>query len=318
MGEGLLARMRRGLERTGQRLRDRLGVPGGRMRLDEAAWEALEAALLEADVGVRTTELTLRDVRERARRHAAEAPGAGGAPEVWALLRAALIERLGPPARLASNPTGTTAVLVVGVNGAGKTTTAAKLAFRFKAEGGYPILACADTFRAAAAEQLAAWARRLGVDCVCHAPGGDPAAVAFDALKAAAARGAGAVIVDTAGRLHTRQNLMEELGKVARVMGRALPGAPHEVLLVLDATTGQNGLQQARQFRDAAGVTGVALVKLDGTARGGVALAIREELGIPVKLAGVGEGLDDLLDFDPVAFVDALIGVAGGAEGGEA
>lgn len=306
MGESIWGRLRRSLERTGQRLGTSVTALGERRRMDDEAWEALAAALIEADVGARTTGLILADVR----REGAARRGAG-ALDPLPRLRAALLERLGEPARLAANRDGPTAVLLVGVNGSGKTTTAAKLACRFQAEGRRPLLACADTFRAAAVEQLSAWARRLGVDCVCHAMGGDPAAVAFDALKAAAARGAGAVVVDTAGRLHTRRNLMEELKKIAQVMGRALPGAPHEVLLVLDATTGQNAIEQARLFRDAAGVTGVVLTKLDGTARGGVTLAVRDELGIPVKLVGIGEGPGDLVDFEPETFVDALLAAAG-------
>ena len=199
-------------------------------------------------------------------------------------------------------------VLVVGVNGGGKTTTVAKLAARFKAEGRSVVLAAADTFRAAATEQLAIWGERAGVPIVRHAPGADPGAVVFDAARSAVGRGADFLLIDTAGRLHTKSNLMQELEKIARVAAREIPGAPHDVLLVLDATTGQNGLNQAREFTKAAPVTGLVLTKLDGTARGGVALAIARELGVPIRYIGVGEGMDDLLDFDSSSFVASLLG----------
>jgi fused signal recognition particle receptor len=198
-------------------------------------------------------------------------------------------------------------ILVVGVNGTGKTTTIGKLAEKLREHGHSVLLAAADTFRAAAEEQLEIWAQRSGADFVGSSRGGDPAAVAFDAIEAATARGRDVVVVDTAGRLHTQTNLMEELAKVRRVIERRLPGAPHETLLVVDATTGQNGLQQARLFGEAVDVTGVALTKLDGSAKGGVALAIAHELGLPVKLVGVGEGLDDLRPFDPDDFARALL-----------
>jgi fused signal recognition particle receptor len=199
-------------------------------------------------------------------------------------------------------------VLVVGVNGTGKTTTIGKLAHRLREHGRDVVLAAADTFRAAAEEQLEIWAARAGADFVGSERGGDPAAVAYDAIEAAQARGRDVVIVDTAGRLHTQTNLMEELAKVRRVIERRLPGAPHETLLVLDATTGQNGLQQARLFHDAVGVTGVALTKIDGSAKGGVAIPVAYELGLPVKLIGVGESLDDLRPFDAADYARALVG----------
>jgi fused signal recognition particle receptor len=198
-------------------------------------------------------------------------------------------------------------VLVVGVNGSGKTTTIGKLAARFQAEERSVVLAAADTFRAAAIEQLGVWAERTGADIVRHEQGADPSAVVFDGMRAARARGVDVVLVDTAGRLHTRSPLMDELGKVRRTVGREIPGAPHEALLILDATTGQNALSQARAFTEAAGVTGVVVTKLDGTAKGGVVLAVSQELGIPVRWIGVGEGINDLRPFDPEEFVDGLL-----------
>jgi fused signal recognition particle receptor len=197
--------------------------------------------------------------------------------------------------------------MVVGVNGSGKTTTIGKLSARYISKGNKVLLAAADTFRAAAVEQLSIWAERTGVDIITTEYGADPAAVAFDAVSAGLSRGVDVIIIDTAGRLHTQKNLMEELKKVKRVISKKLPEAPHEVLLVLDATVGQNGLSQAKVFHEALGVTGIVLAKLDGTAKGGIAVAISSELGVPVKLVGVGEGIDDLIDFDPDEFVSALV-----------
>ena len=261
---------------------------------DDEAWERLEEALIAADAGVpATAELMAR----------LEARRTGGD------LREALAEEiaalLGEPGRLHVDG-GPGVVLVVGVNGTGKTTTIGKLAYRLREHGRSVILAAADTFRAAAEEQLEIWAGRAEADFVGSERGGDPAAVAYDAVEAAQARRRDVVIVDTAGRLHTQTNLMEELAKIGRVIGRRLDGAPHETLLVVDATTGQNGIQQARLFREAVDVTGVALTKLDGSARGGVALAIAHDLGLPVKLVGVGERLDDLRPFDPLDYARAL------------
>jgi fused signal recognition particle receptor len=225
------------------------------------------------------------------------------------LLRAALLEWL-TPCQLPLRMDGVRpfVIMLVGVNGSGKTTTAAKLAERGHRMGRRVILGAADTFRAAAIEQLQAWSARLGVEVVSAAGGADPAAVAYDAVRAGVSRGADLVCVDTAGRLHTKSNLMEELKKVVRVMDKALPGAPHERLLVIDATVGQNGLAQARHFHDAIGVTGVAVTKLDGTAKGGIVVAIAQTLKLPIRLIGVGEGADDLLDFDAARFVNALLG----------
>jgi fused signal recognition particle receptor len=229
-------------------------------------------------------------------------------------LRQTLVEVLGPASgpsfdELIARGPKPFVVLVVGVNGVGKTTSMAKLAQRLVQGKRVPLLVAGDTFRAAAIDQLQVWADRIGVELIRHRHGADPAAVAFDGIAAAKARLADVVLIDTAGRLHTKSNLMDELRKVTRVIGQALPGAPHEVLLVLDATLGQNALAQARQFRDTVGVTGLALTKLDGTAKGGIVVAIADELKLPVRLIGVGEGVEDLQDFQPRAFVDALLGL---------
>ncbi|MGH3115778.1 MAG: signal recognition particle-docking protein FtsY, partial [Gaiellales bacterium] len=262
---------------------------------DDEAWERLEEALIAADVGVPTTAELVQRLEARS-----------DVGELGATLAEEAAGVLGDPGRLGLDGQPTV-ILVVGVNGTGKTTTIGKLAARLREHGHSVILAAADTFRAAAEEQLEIWAQRSGADFVGSERGGDPAAVAYDAIDAATARGRDVVIVDTAGRLHTQTNLMEELAKVRRVIERRLPGAPHETLLVIDATTGQNGLQQARLFKDAVDVSGVALTKLDGSARGGVALAIAHELGLPVKLVGVGEGIEDLRPFDPRDFARALL-----------
>jgi fused signal recognition particle receptor len=262
---------------------------------DEAAWERLEEALITADVGVPATAEIVRRLEQRA-----DVPDLGGA------LVDELTNVLGEPARfdVAARPT---VILVVGVNGTGKTTTIGKLAMRLREHGRSVVVGAADTFRAAAEEQLEIWAGRAGADFVGSERGGDPAAVAYDAIEAASARGRDVVIVDTAGRLHTQTNLMEELAKVRRVIETRLEGAPHETLLVIDATTGQNGVRQAQLFGEAVQVSGVALTKLDGSAKGGVALAIAHELALPVKLVGVGEGLDDLRPFHAPDFARALI-----------
>ena len=264
---------------------------------DDGAWERLEEALIRGDVGVPATAELVRRL---------EARGEIGS------LPSALAEELevlfGEAPTLAVQGDRPRVILVVGVNGAGKTTTIGKLAGNPGEHGRSVVLGAADTFRAAAEEQLEIWAERAQADFVGATRGADPAAVAFDAVEAARARGKDVVIVDTAGRLHTQSNLMDELAKVTRVLASRIEGAPHETLLVVDATTGQNGLQQARLFGEAAGVTGVALTKLDGSARGGVAVAIAHELGLPVKLVGVGEGLDDLRPFDAHDFARALIG----------
>ena len=306
--EEVIAPRRRFRERLG---RSRAALSRGMAGLlargadDDEAWEELEEALLAADVGVATSTELVERLRTRARAERASGPA------LRELLRAELLDAVGTPDRslaldLLTEQQRPGIVLVVGVNGTGKTTTVGKLALALAEEGKQPVLAAADTFRAAATEQLAIWADRVGAPIVRHQQGADPAAVAFDGLASARARGADVLLVDTAGRLHTKTNLMEELRKLRRVLERE-GGQVREVLLVLDATTGQNGLAQARQFTDAVGVTGVVLTKLDGTAKGGIVIAVQRDLGIPVKLVGLGEGPHDLAPFDPDAFVDALL-----------
>ena len=294
-GGGMFARLRDSLGRSRRALTEQIGVAAFDPA-DDASWERLEEALIAADVGVpATAELVQR----------LEARGDAGADLGTALAEEAA-RMLGEPGSLAvsANPS---VILVVGVNGTGKTTTIGKLASKLAEHGHSVLVAAADTFRAAAEEQLEIWAQRANADFVGSERGGDPAAVAYDAIGAAESRGRDVVVVDTAGRLHTQANLMEELAKVRRVIAGRLDGAPHETLLVVDATTGQNGLVQARLFSDAVDVTGVALTKLDGSAKGGIAVAIAYELGLPVKLVGVGEGLDDLRPFDAGDFARALV-----------
>ncbi|HEY8316823.1 MAG TPA: signal recognition particle-docking protein FtsY [Gaiellaceae bacterium] len=291
---GRFARLRDSLSKSRRALTEQIAVAAFDAG-DELAWERLEEALIHADVGVPATAELVR--RLEARREVGDL-GAALADEVASLL--------GEPPTL--NLDGApTVILVVGVNGTGKTTTIGKLASKLAEHGHSIVVAAADTFRAAAEEQLEIWAQRAGADFVGSERGGDPAAVAYDAIEAARARGRDIVIVDTAGRLHTQTNLMEELAKVRRVIAGKLEGAPHETLLVVDATTGQNGVQQAKLFAEAAGVTGVVLTKLDGSAKGGVAIPIAYELGLPVKLIGVGEQLDDLRPFDAHDFARALV-----------
>jgi fused signal recognition particle receptor len=292
--EGFFTRLRDSLGKTRRAMTDQLAAAAFDPSDDES-WERLEEALIAADVGVPTTAKLVQRLEARQ-----------DLGELGATLAEEAVELLGDPGRLALDGPPTV-ILVVGVNGTGKTTTIGKLAARLSEHGHSVILAAADTFRAAAEEQLEIWAQRSGADFVGSERGGDPAAVAYDAIEAATARGRDVVIVDTAGRLHTQTNLMQELAKVHRVIERRLPGAPHETLLVIDATTGQNGLQQARLFSEAVNVSGVALTKLDGSAKGGVALAIAHELGLPVKLVGVGEGIEDLRPFDPQDFARALL-----------
>jgi fused signal recognition particle receptor len=296
-------------ERTGffGRLRDSLGKSRRALTeqlaleafdpADDEAWERLEEALIAADVGVPATAELVQRLEAR--------NDLGDLSEALVEEAAALLEQDGGVSLSVHD--GPSVILVVGVNGTGKTTTIGKLANKLREHGHSVVLAAGDTFRAAADEQLEIWADRAQADIVGSQKGGDPAAVAYDAIEAAQARGKDVVVVDTAGRLHTQTNLMEELAKVRRVIEQRLPGAPHETLLVVDATTGQNGLQQARLFGQAVSVTGVALTKLDGSARGGVALAIAHELGLPVKLVGVGEGLDDLRPFDARDYARALV-----------
>ena len=294
-------RLRDRLGKTRAALTRSLGALTGRRAIDDEAWDSVEEALLVADVGVATTSRLLDDLRERAAAARVTDPD-----ELVTLLREELVEDLsGADRSLRHASDGPTVWLFVGVNGTGKTTTIAKLARREIDDGRTALLAAADTFRAAAADQLSEWATRVGGDVVRGQEGADPGSVVYDAISAAGGRGTGVVLVDTAGRMHTKVNLMEELKKIRRIAERA-PGAPQEVLLVIDATTGQNGLSQARQFAEAVDVTGVVLTKLDGTAKGGIVLAIEGDLGIPVKLVGIGEAQDDLVPFDPEEFVAAL------------
>jgi fused signal recognition particle receptor len=301
---GLRDRLRGGLARTREALHTPIeDLVRGRRPLDAAALESVEEALLAADLGLGAVEEAMGVLRARSREIA---PGGRDA------MRQALVEEIrrslerpaGPPA-FSTRPW---VVFLVGVNGAGKTTTIGKLAASWTAEGRSVLLCAADTFRAAAAEQLEVWASRAGAAFHRGASGADPSAVLTDALRSARARGTDAVLVDTAGRLHTKANLMTELAKMARVAGREVEGAPHETLLVLDATVGSNGLAQGREFAKAGGVTGLVLTKLDGTAKGGVAVAVVRELGVPIRYVGVGEKADDLLPFDPGAFATGLVG----------
>lgn len=299
---GFFDRLKTAVAKTRDALAERVqSVVTGYTRLDPELYEELEEALIQADVGVSTSMALVEGLRRAARERRLTEPA--GLP---ALLAEQVRAMLGDPAPLILAPAGLSVVLVVGVNGVGKTTTIGKLGHYLKSQGHRVLLAAGDTFRAAASEQLAIWGQRAGCDVIRHGEGADPAAVAYDAIAAARSRGADIVVVDTAGRLHTKANLMEELKKINRVIGREVPGAPHEVLLVLDATTGQNAIQQAKLFREAVGVTGIALTKLDGTARGGVVLAVRQAEGIPVKFIGVGEGIDDLQPFNPDEFATAL------------
>ena len=299
----LAGRLRAGLRKTAERLAARLAAVTGAGRGGSGAGgdaratlAALEEVLIEADVGVTEAERIVARVRD------AGEP----ATDLVAVVKREILDVLDRPRGSAAPAATPRVVLVVGVNGTGKTTTVGKLAHRWRLAGEAPLICAADTFRAAAVPQLDAWAVRAGVDVVKGGARADPAAVVFDALQAGRARGRSPVVVDTAGRLHTRSDLMAELGKIRRVAGRAVPGAPHDVLLVLDATVGRNGLVQARHFLETAGVTGVVLTKLDGTAKGGVAVAVAAELDLPIRFVGVGEGVDDLLPFSATDYVDAL------------
>jgi fused signal recognition particle receptor len=302
---GFFDKLKAGLTRTKQQILDRFDelveradAPDQRTRqVDVDTIEALEEILIGADIGVAATERIVTSVRARSRH------GESLRDLVKQEIRQIFDAVPAPPAANGHTPHVT---LIVGVNGTGKTTTIGKLANLLKKSGRDPLVCAADTFRAAAVEQLEVWAGRAGVDIVRAKEGSDPAAVVFDAIQSGKARGRNPILVDTAGRLHTRVNLMHELEKIRRVAGRASEGAPHEVLLVLDATVGQNGLQQAKEFTSVAGVTGIVLTKLDGTAKGGVAVAIAHDLKLPIQYVGVGEGIDDLIPFSPGEYVDAL------------
>jgi fused signal recognition particle receptor len=313
----LLDRLKESVSKTRSQIAAKVeGLFLGGKKIDPAVLKQLENALLAADIGVRTTREVLEAVREKVDRHTLSDSG-----ELKAELKRQLLARM-TFAPIPSN--GTSAgesvaavvepqpdprprvIFMVGVNGVGKTTTMGKLANRLRQEGHTVLLCAADTFRAAAIEQLEVWAKRANVEIVKQKSGSDPAAVVYDAVSAAATRGIDAVIVDTAGRLHTKSNLMAELEKMKRTAAKVVPGAPHEILLVMDATTGQNGLVQAREFTSAVGVTGIVLTKLDGTAKGGIVVAITRELNLPVRFVGVGEQMDDLVPFDTEAFVNSL------------
>jgi fused signal recognition particle receptor len=301
---GALAdRLKQALERSRQALNEGLDglLSPGRV-VDEGMLEELEEVLVASDLGVREAAEFVSRVRAEAKR-----TGALSGQDVRALLRRFLEEALAGAAAPLNVDGAPSVILMLGVNGAGKTTSTGKLAAALRASGKSVLLAAADTFRAAAVEQLEEWGRRAGAAVIRQGAGADPAAVVFDAVKAAAARGVDVLLVDTAGRLHTKSNLMDELAKLKKVVARQLPGAPHECLMVLEASTGQNALAQARLFHEAVGLTGLVLTKLDGTAKGGIVVRIYRELGVPIKFIGVGEHVEDLQPFDPKAFVDSLI-----------
>ena len=302
MAFAVFKKLIKGLARTREGLAATLQAVVGSRPVDEGVLDDLEASLLAADLGPSLTAEVMCAVREKARREPLDGDGLRGA--VREALRASL------PSAPVDGGGGTRprVVFVVGVNGGGKTTTVGKLAARDRALGRQVVVVAADTFRAAAIDQLERWVERAGAELLKQKEGSDPSAVVFDALRSARHRGVDTVLVDTAGRLHTKSNLMAELSKMARVASREVEGAPHEVLLVVDATTGQNGLNQAQEFTRAVPITGVILTKLDGTAKGGVALTIHRQLGVPIRYVGVGEAVDDLLDFDPDAYVDGLLG----------
>lgn len=294
--------LRESLDRTRRTVFGQIAMVLGATEITEATWEDLEALLIQADVGVTTTTLLLERLKERVRRE-----GLLRSDELQGALKAELRALLGdPPLLRLSRDRLLNVVLIVGVNGSGKTTSIGKLAYYYRQQGWSVLLAAADTFRAAAIEQLRIWGQRAGVEVISGQPGGDPGAVLYDAIRAARSRQANLVIADTAGRLHTKYNLMQELKKVHNVARRNVHEAPHETLLVLDATTGQNALAQARSFQDAVQVTGVVLAKLDGTAKGGMVFAIAHELGLPVRFVGTGESIEDLAPFDADVFVEGL------------
>lgn len=300
---GFFDRLKAGLAKTRHGFVEKIEtLVTGRKKIDEELYEELEEILIQADVGVNTSIELVEEMRRRVKERKIE-----DAAELKPILQEQVSEILGSedsPLNIQVSPPAV--IMVVGVNGVGKTTTIGKLAARYKEEGKKVLLAAGDTFRAAAIDQLEIWGSRIGVEIIKHREGADPAAVVFDAIQAARARKTDILIIDTAGRLHTKSNLMEELKKVYRVISREIPDAPHEVLLVLDATTGQNAISQAKIFSEAVGVTGIALTKLDGTAKGGVVIGIKSELDIPVKLVGVGETVDDLREFESRDFAAAL------------
>jgi len=300
---GFFSRLKESLTKTRQTFIEKIDqVVTGRKGIDEELYEELEEVLIQADVGVNTAMKLVERVRKGVK--ARNVQEASRLKDIFQEELAYLMgEKVTP---IHENPDGPTVIMVVGVNGVGKTTTIGKMAHQYKEQGKKVLLAAGDTFRAAAIDQLEIWAQRVGVDIIKHQEGSDPGAVAYDAVHAARSRKVDVLLIDTAGRLHNKSNLMDELRKVHKIIAREMPGAPHEVLLVLDATTGQNALSQAKIFSEAVHVTGIALTKLDGTAKGGVVTAIVTEMAIPVKLIGIGERMDDLRQFNPRDFIDAL------------
>lgn len=302
--KGFFEKLKKGLSKTRANINDKIvTLIKSNRKLDDDFWEELEEILIYADVGVNTSLNLVSNIQKKAKKQKLY-----DSSEVMDLIKEEvtnLFNNYDNSINLTSSPT---IILVVGVNGAGKTTSIAKMAHRYKKENKKVILAAGDTFRAAAIDQLQVWASRVGVELIKHQEGSDPGAVVFDAISAAKARKADILIIDTAGRLQNKTNLMKEIGKVRNIIERELPGAPHEVLLVVDATTGQNAISQARIFKEATSVSGIILTKLDGTAKGGIVLAVAEELEIPVKLIGIGEGMEDLRDFSPTDFTEALFG----------
>jgi fused signal recognition particle receptor len=297
----IFTKWKEGLAKTSKAKFGQIAGLLGATEITDETFEDLEALLIQADLGIDTSEAILNSLWEREKQE-----GLTRTAELQTVLHQELRKRLSEPPEI-SFPAKPTVILVVGVNGSGKTTSIAKLGKRFRDQGKKVLLGAADTFRAAAIDQLQVWADRVNLPVVSGQPNADPGAVAYDSVKSAMARDFDVVMIDTAGRLHTRFNLMEELKKVQRVVGKAMPGAPHQVWLVMDATTGQNALQQARAFKDAVNVTGIILAKLDSSARGGMAFAIQKELGLPILYAGLGEGIDDLQPFDPNAFVQGIL-----------
>jgi len=298
---GILDKLRTGLTKTKKNLVERVESILLNRQIDESSIDEIEEVLITADIGMEAASEIVGSLRKQVKMG-----GVKTADEVKLYLQKEMASLLGDPRPLVLFGEKPFVILTVGVNGVGKTTTIGKLASRFVSEGNSVILAAADTFRAAAIEQLEIWAHRTGADVIKHQGGSDPAAVAFDAVEAAKHRGTDVVIIDTAGRLHTKSPLMDELKKINRVIKKSLSDAPQETLLIVDATTGQNAIRQARTFNEAVGITGIALTKLDGTAKGGIIFAIRKDLGIPIRLIGIGEAADDLKDFDPKDFVKAL------------
>lgn len=298
---GFFDKLKAGLTKTKKNLVDKIEEVVFGRKIDESALEDIEEVLLASDVGTKTTNEIINQIREKIKRdelHSSE--------DMREVIKNEMLKSLGEPHPVRITKNKPFVILTVGVNGAGKTTTIGKLASRFRTEGHSVILAASDTFRAAAIEQLEIWAKRAGADLVKHQSGSDPAAVAYDAVEAAKHRNIDIAIIDTAGRLHTKAPLMEELKKITRVIKKSIPDAPHETILIIDATTGQNAIRQAHIFHEVIGITGIALTKLDGTAKGGIIFAINKEFNIPIKLIGIGEGLDDLKDFEPESFVKAL------------